>query len=215
MVTASKRLQALISNALFSNALSSTALSFKAFSFIAAITCFPQLLWATEGAKTDEPTSRMKSVILTHAIKLDTWVADPTIIAAVKAQNAKNVALDEIQKLDQEWVAGSNIAFANSLQENAISQWLKKKIGGNVIYVEAFLCDNKGAVVGEYPKTSDYWQGDEDKFSQSFNSGDGKLYYGPVMLDQSTDSYSVQVSLPVKDGKDTIGVLVVGLKNVK
>lgn len=182
--------------------------------FAAVLACLPLPLWANDSGITIEPTPRMKSVILTHANKLNAWVADPAVINAVKEQNTKNISLDEIKKTDQEWIAGNNQAFAISLQENAAGHYLKSKMASNKIYVEAFLCDKQGAVVGEYPKTTDYWQGDEDKFSQSFNHGDGKTYFGPLVLDESTKTYSVQISIPVKDGQDTIGVLIVGLINV-
>lgn len=39
------------------------------------------------------------------------------------------------------------------------------------VYSEAFVTDAKGANVAAYPATSDYWQGDEDKFTKAFASG--------------------------------------------
>ena len=85
----------------------------------------------------------------------------------------------------------------------------------NPLYAEAFLCDNKGALVGVYPKTTDYWQGDEDKFIQSYNDGKGSIFFSPLKFDESTNTYSIQISVPVYNWNDTIGVLVVALKNIE
>lgn len=43
-------------------------------------------------------------------------------------------------------------------------------------YAEIFVMDNQGANVAMSDKTSDYWQGDEDKFVRSFAGGEGKVF---------------------------------------
>ena len=78
-------------------------------------------------------------------------------------------------------------------------------------YNEAFLTDNQGANVAAFPPTSDYFQGDEEKWSESFNEGSGRVFIGPVELDESTGVRAVQISAPVLDQGRTIGVLVVGI----
>ena len=60
-------------------------------------------------------------------------------------------------------------------------------------------------------KTSDYWQGDEAKFTKSFTDGAGRIFVDDVNFDDSSQAYVVQASVPVvKDGK-AIGVLVVSI----
>ncbi len=111
---------------------------------------------------------------------------------------------------------GINKKYAMQLQSNLSGSFLKNKlIQSSSLYVEAFLCGNQGEVVGEYPKTTDYWQGDEQKFIDSYNNGSGKTFIGPLQYDESTRTYSVQISVPVIDNGKTIGVLIVGLRNVK
>lgn len=158
---------------------------------------------------------RMQSVIATHALRVKAWAAYPLLIEAVKDQNQQNISLEEIKRIDSDWLAGKADDLATALMDNPVGQYLTEKINKNkFLYTEAFLCDNQGAVVGEYPKTTDYWQGDEDKFIQSYNNGKGRDYIGPLMFDESTQAYSVQVSVPVLYGGRTIGVLVVGLNNI-
>jgi hypothetical protein len=136
------------------------------------------------------------------------------IVKAVMEQNAKSLSLDTIKKTDDEWKATKDLTpFKISLQKTPVGNFLKRKMELNKsIYSEAFLTDNQGANVTAFPATSDYWQGDESKWTESFNNGDGKVYIGGVELDESSGSYATQVSVPVNKNGKTIGVLVIGIK---
>ncbi len=180
--------------------------------------CFNHALFAQSLSwKGDRQISmRMTSIINTHIRLINKWAQNPVLINSVIKQNQKNVSLEEIMKIDKQWLAGEINSFAISLQKNKAGKLLYDQISQNSrLYVEAFLCDEKGAVVAEYPETTDYWQGDEEKFLKSYNSGKGQIYVGPLLFDDSTKTNSVQISIPVFDKKKTIGVLIVGLKNIK
>ncbi len=164
----------------------------------------------------DSLSKRMKAIIAVHVERIKELARSSVLIESVRGQNQKGMSLEEIRKIDQEWIAGKRGDFVMELQTNPSGTFLYNKLSENrSIYVEAFLCDNQGAVVGEYPKTTDYWQGDEDKFIKCFNNGNGKVYVGPVAFDDSTKTISVQISVPVLDNGKTIGVLIIGLKNVE
>ena len=136
------------------------------------------------------------------------------IVKAVKEQNSKSITMTDIKQRDSEWKASKDLTpFKISLQKTPVGYYLKRKVELNKsIYSEAFLTDNQGANVTAYPATSDYWQGDEAKWSKSFNSGNGKIYIGEVELDESSGSYATQISAPVISDGVTIGVLVIGIK---
>ena len=136
------------------------------------------------------------------------------IVKAVKEQNAKSITMADIKMRDTDWKASKELTpFKVSLQKTPVGYYLKRKVELNKsIYSEAFLTDNQGANVTAFPATSDYWQGDEDKWSKSFNSGNGKIYIGEVELDESSGSYATQISAPVISDGVTIGVLVIGIK---
>ncbi|OGR27624.1 MAG: hypothetical protein A2277_13215 [Desulfobacterales bacterium RIFOXYA12_FULL_46_15] len=193
-----------------------------AFLLITAHSVFgsePEPVRSGQESPSAQTSKRMDSIIRLHSEKIQKWVTAPEIVNSVKQQNELNMPLAEIKEIDQKWISGINNDFALSLQENTAGCFLKDKLLANRIasdlYVESFLCDQNGAVVGEYPKTTDYWQGDEDKFIKSYNDGAGRLFIGPLIFDDSTRTYSVQISIPVKDGERTIGVLIVGLRNIK
>jgi hypothetical protein len=61
--------------------------------------------------------------------------------------------------------------------------------------------DNHGLNVAQSAVTSDFWQGDEDKWQQSYGdgTGDGAVHISEVEFDESTGVFQSQVSLPIKD----------------
>ncbi|MFC1664563.1 PDC sensor domain-containing protein [Pseudomonadota bacterium] len=140
---------------------------------------------------------------------------NPTLINAVLAQNNKTLTLDEIKKRDEKWKATSKskefMPLKLQLENNPAGRLLKKTVTKNSAFNEGFLTDNQGANVANFPPTSDYWQGDEEKWLASFNAGEGKIFIGPVEFDESTNSYAAQISAPVYHRGNTVGVLVMGV----
>ena len=161
-------------------------------------------------------TEATKQRLMTLVNVLEGHAANPLLVRAVKEQNAKEAPLDEIKAIDKDWQSGGRQELALSLQTNRVATFLREEVlKGNHHLTEAFVCDRQGAVVSEHPKTSDYWQGDEEKFTASYNDGIGRVFIGPLQFDDSTKTYSVQVSVPVKDGDKAIGVVVLGVRNIK
>lgn len=138
---------------------------------------------------------------------------NPTVVRAVRRQNSETLSVGEIKERDKNWSGTDELTtFKRSLQENTAGRFLRRHVSReDASFNEAFLTDNQGANVAAYPATSDYWQGDEDKWAESFNEGEGQVFLGDLELDESTQTYAVQVSAPVLDRGRTIGVLVVGV----
>lgn len=137
---------------------------------------------------------------------------DPVIIDAVKAQNAKNMTLDQIKEMDAKWQAHAGIAdYMKAMMETECAKVLFKIQKTQPYYGEIFVMDNQGANVAMTDKTSDYWQGDEAKFQKSFAGGKGDVFIDEVKFDDSSQAYLVQVSVPVKDGDMVIGAITFGI----
>jgi hypothetical protein len=138
--------------------------------------------------------------------------SDPVIVAATKAQNAKGTSLGDIKSLDDKWKAHAGTAdYMQALMDSECGKHMAAYQDKNSFVAEMFLTDNQGANVAMTGKTSDYWQGDEAKFTKSFTGGAGTVFMGDVEFDDSTQVYVVQASIPVVDGGKVIGVLVVGI----
>jgi hypothetical protein len=72
--------------------------------------------------------------------------------------------------------------------------------------------DDQGANVCMSDRTSDYWQGDEAKWQNSFNGGKGGVNFDERKFDSSAKAVVVQVSVPVLDQGKVVGALTVGVK---
>lgn len=143
---------------------------------------------------------------------LQTWGSNPVLVAAVTTQNAKGISLDSIKNSDKEWMAATGVTpFMQDLMNNDAASEMKKLEQSQPYFTELFLMDNQGANVAMTNKTSDYWQGDEDKFTESFKGGTGAVHVGDVKFDKSAQAYLVQVSVPVIEGDKAIGAITIGV----
>ncbi|WEZ82375.1 hypothetical protein P6U16_14685 [Rhizobium sp. 32-5/1] len=146
------------------------------------------------------------------------WISDPVIIEAIKAQNAKNAALSQadIDALDQKWraeVEGSDRAMIDGVLANPVSALLKaKQEASDGTITEVFVMDAKGLNVGQNDVTSDYWQGDEDKFQKSFGAGAGAIFVDEAEKDESTQILQSQASTTIVDETGApIGAVTIGI----
>ncbi len=146
------------------------------------------------------------------AQSLRAWGENPVLVAAVKTQNGENLTLDAIKARDKTWRDTSGVDdFMKGIMENAAAKELARLEKSQPYYFELFLMDNQGANVAMTNKTSDYWQGDEAKFTESFKNGQGAVHIGNVEFDESAQAYLVQVSVPVMDGTQAIGAITIGI----
>jgi len=136
---------------------------------------------------------------------------DATVVGAVVAQNARHLDMGFIRRVDREWQATVGVSgFMKKHLESPCARALRAAAARMPAVVEAFAMDARGALVCSIAKTSDYWQGDEPKWQRSFAGGSGgELVDGPL-FDESSQRYSIQISVPVKDGDRVGGALTVG-----
>ena len=138
---------------------------------------------------------------------------NPSIVRAVQQQNAQNLQLAEIKQRDDGWKGadGKMTPLIRETTQNEVARYFQRRVENNGAIDEVFLTDNQGANVAAYPPTSDYWQGDEEKWTASYNDGQGVVFIGPLEFDDSTQKTQVQISAPVFANNETIGVLVLGV----
>ena len=147
------------------------------------------------------------------------FASDPVLINAILAQNAITAGYDQakIDALDAQWraeVGAASKPLIDATLSNAASQYLagvQEASGGK--FTEIFAMDAKGLNVAQSTLTSDYWQGDEDKFTASFGAGADAVHIGEVEQDESTQIFQSQVSVPITDPATgtLIGAITVGV----
>jgi hypothetical protein len=150
---------------------------------------------------------------------LRTWTADPELAKAIAAQNATTAAYTqaEIDSLDQTWrgeVGADDSALIAAVLDTPTADLLRERVAASEgIVTEVFLMDARGLNVAASSVTSDYWQGDEEKFTATFPVGPDAVHISEVEFDESTQSYQAQVSLPVTDPATgtVIGAITIGI----
>ena len=151
--------------------------------------------------------------------QVNQWLHSAEVVDAIKAQNSRNQGLSQAQidSLDKQWRAetkSSSRPLIDEIISNPLSQRLRGvKDGGGGLFTEIFVMDNKGLNVGQSDVTSDYWQGDEAKWQNTFAKGAGSVFIDEVEFDESTQQYQVQASIAVSDpaSHEVIGAVTIGM----
>lgn len=166
-------------------------------------------LGAGLGYAAEKAPQKVVDLANTELLKLG---SDGVIIEAVKAENAKGKTLAEIKAMDSKWKGTPGVVdYMKALMDSECGKHLNNIKEGADFYAEIFVMDNQGANVAMTDKTSDYWQGDEAKFTESYKGGSGAVHISDVEFDDSTQAYLVQVSVPVKDAGKVIGAITIGV----
>lgn len=151
--------------------------------------------------------------------KIEPWLADETVLSAVRAQNANHAGMDseQITALDTQWrdeaAAGSGPLIDTVLGNDLSAFLIEKKDALNGVVSEIFVMDNVGLNVGQSDITSDYWQGDEEKWQKTFAVGPGATFVDEVDFDDSAESFLSQASVTIVDPNtgEAIGAITVGI----
>ncbi len=146
----------------------------------------------------------------------------PTLLTAVREANDSYKGKDletiraEIGKIDEEWIASPKINDRiRKYLSNPASQYLQSILNlRSHKYVEIFVTDEQGAIVGATGKTTDFYQADEEWWRKTFNRGNGRSIVEGVGLDESTGVVAATIAVPVRDpeSKTVIGILKVVLR---
>ena len=168
----------------------------------------PRLVSAQERAFRDRLADRFLP-------QIEALAADPRVIAAVAEANRTNLATEEeILAKDLLWrqAKGADDPLIAPYLANPCAELLIQAQHLTPAFAEVFVMDSKGCIVAESAKTSDYWQGDEAKWTESYHGGVGKVFVDEIQYDHSSQAYVVQISVPVRaaDGR-TIGAMTVGV----
>jgi hypothetical protein len=146
-------------------------------------------------------------------------VSAPEIIAAIKAHNAKTADYTpaKIDELDKQWraqVSAPARPLIDDIAKHPTSALLvAAKKAANGLIDEVFVMDAKGLNVAMSDVTSDYMQGDEAKWKETFAKGPDARHFSELDFDDSAQAYVVQVSFTIKDpqGGAPIGAVTFGI----
>ncbi len=138
------------------------------------------------------------------------WSTDATIVAAVKANNTTPPA--EIKAMTNDtWKTLTLLSpEVKALAKNELATYIKGKKEECV--TELFVNAADGSKVAYLSKTTSWIHKGKPKHDLPMT---GKNWVGSVEIDESTGVQSVQIAIPVLDGKMPIGSIVFGLAVTK
>lgn len=145
--------------------------------------------------------------------------ANKEIIAAVIQQNETNKgkSANQLTKIDEQWQLAfkvGNFNFPKTIVNQSLSQLLKQvSVSSKELLSEIIVMDERGYNVAMVDMTSDYWQGDENKFTQVYGKLADTLHFDQIRYDASSRRFQVQVSAPLLNPKNqkAIGAITLGL----
>jgi hypothetical protein len=129
----------------------------------------------------------------------------PVTILSVTSSNKRHEGVQqaEIDTLDAAWKSE-----AKSDDQPLIAEILSSPLSSYLLYTQAksaglfteiFVMDKFGLNVGQSSVTSDYWQGDEDKFQKTFQVGPDAVFIDEPEYHDETRTWRVQVNITVID----------------
>jgi hypothetical protein len=167
-----------------------------------------------------EPPKPDVAKLVTPAViaEMRKFIDTEIVQVSVQAQNARfdNLAQDKIDELDNQWKAereATDKPLIAATLSSPLSVYLARIQGKSLgLYAEIFVMDKTGLNVGQSSVTSDFWQGDEDKYQKTFAVADDALFVDEAEWDDEAKIWRDQVSFTILSAdKKKIGAVTVEL----
>lgn len=152
-------------------------------------------------------TAPVSTGIITPAFvdRLRKELLQPVTILSVNASNKRHEGVQqaEIDTLDNAWKTE-----AKSDDQPLIAEILSSPLSSYLLYMQAksaglftevFIMDKFGLNVGQSSVTSDYWQGDEDKFQKTYDVGPDAVFVDEPEFNDDTKTWRTQVNFTIVD----------------
>lgn len=140
------------------------------------------------------------------------------VVAALIRQNASNreKTTNQLRQIDEQWQLAfkvGNFNYAQVIVNKPISRLLMQlRASANDLLSEIIVMDERGYNLAVAEMTSDYWQGDEDKYLQVYNKAPSVIYFEQIKYDASSRRFQVQVSTQIMDkNQKPLGVVTLGV----
>lgn len=153
-----------------------------------------------------DPDPKVQSAVDAATKDAQAWAVDPAIVGAVKAANA--TPSDEAKAMTQDKWKSLTLTdpFIRAFAKSPAAAFLKSKKSETIS--EAFVSAADGTKVAFLAKTSNWSHKGKPKHDDPMA---GKVWQGPIEVDESSGIQQMQIAVPVKDGDAVIGVLTVGV----
>lgn len=137
--------------------------------------------------------------------EIEGYLANDIVVLSIKNQNDKykNISDGEVTKLDSNWrteLDSERKPLISATLSNPLSAYLTRIQAHSLgKFIEIFVMDNRGLNVGQSNISSDYWQGDEAKWQETYLKGPGAVHLGEAEWKDEIKSSTQQVSVAITD----------------
>ena len=180
---------------------------FKSMIFAVGILC----LSGFAPASSAEPPAVPTALIREHVSVLRDIFSARVITMSVEAQNDRRQGMTEEQIVDldntwrEETKAEDQPLIAATLISPASTLLTQVQARSGGLYNALFVMDRYGLNVGQSVPTSDYWQGDEEKFQKTYQVGPDAVFIDAPEYDDGLKTWIVQVSMTLVHDGQSIG----------
>ena len=142
---------------------------------------------------------------------IETVLGAAIIPYAVQAQNTRygDMTQQVIDELDAQWRRERDLdaqPLISAVLSNPTSSYLTRVQAQSLgLYTEIFVMDRNGVNVGQSNISSDFWQGDEAKFQQTYDLGAGSVFVDEPEFRDDVRVWVVQVNTSIDQGGLPIG----------
>jgi len=158
------------------------------------------------------------NALITDALIKDIreWLANPVVELSIKSQNKvrKDMTQEQIDAADLQWRAereADDQPLVAAILTNPLSSYLTQvqaRSGG--MFAEIFVMDAVGLNVGQSSITSDFWQGDEAKFQNTFPNGPDAVFIDEAEYSEGADAWLTQLNMTMSNAdREPIGAVTV------
>jgi hypothetical protein len=143
------------------------------------------------------------------------WSNSPVVLLTLEASNQRYAGLDQagIDALDAQWRAEREVEdqpLVTAVLSSPLSSYLTKiQARSRGLYTEIFVMDARGLNAGQSAITSDFWQGDEDKWLKTFQVGPDALFIDAIEVNEETGTENAQVNLSIAQDGKVVGAITV------
>jgi hypothetical protein len=143
------------------------------------------------------------------------WSNSPVVLLTLEASNQRYAGLDQagIDALDAQWRAEREVEdqpLVTAVLSSPLSSYLTKiQARSRGLYTEIFVMDARGLNAGQSAVTSDFWQGDEDKWLKTFQVGPDALFIDAIEVNEETGTENAQVNLSIAQDGKIVGAITV------
>jgi hypothetical protein len=168
------------------------------------------LLWQEFGAP-----ARKKAKV-EHLIR--TIRTDPVLLEAIRSQNhtLAQMTQEEIETIDRQWIAekgGAQGHRITDMRAHPASHRLQALLRGSGVASHAILMDDKGRTVAMAATTTDWFQGDEAKWLQTFGRGpDTRHVSAPEPIHDGRALVVRWISVPLADPQTSLPLGAISLE---